>query len=330
MIKPIFVLGAARNGTTGLSNYIGKFNKVVCVHHPLHHGIHESNILKHKLYWGNFRDIDNYIRFLELYEAEDYFILSNAEKEFFYKNHQLSFYHFFLQLMDNYTIEQNNIYWLTKFDPLFYINKKERNLFFEILHNRYEEIKLIAIKRELASSVKSYLFMEGVNKNQRNILIFRPFLIILSIARYYQYYKKIDQLIKSQNGIFIKFEEFVKQDSDLNAKLGRYLGIKGSDKQDEFKYAPNTSFISNKNNRNISLPFKVICYSIYYIFKLFPFLPFYILLLFNKLKKRRMPIFHRIIKSRYFNDDLKNELLKRGSPLANNIQLIANKENEKN
>src|SRR5210317_987322 len=98
-IIPIFSLGVARSGTTWLGNILCEHPEIIGAQHELHWGIHESHIYSNKMYWRDFSDKNNYIKFLEHYSSADYFNIIKGDKEYFYSNPQESFYHFYLELM---------------------------------------------------------------------------------------------------------------------------------------------------------------------------------------------------------------------------------------
>ncbi len=145
-VKPIILLGAARNGTTMLCNLATEHTEISSVQHRLHWGFHESNIYENIKFWGTFKTLDQYLYFLELYCSMDTFQITSLSKEHFYReNFPKDFLDFYFEMMDEFAIKQGSTYWLTKIDPLYLIDDKEMKIFLDRLKERYGEIKFISI-----------------------------------------------------------------------------------------------------------------------------------------------------------------------------------------
>ena len=112
--------------------------------------------------------------------------------------------------------------------------------------NRYEDYKLICIERNVYSVMKSYLNMQNASKRRKNILLkyFAVLANCMSQAYNYQFYKKE---INDNNGIYVVFEDYIKDKEKVMRKIANYLKI-DYDKEFNIKnnYVQNSSFYTDK------------------------------------------------------------------------------------
>ena len=310
-INPVFVLGIARNGTTWLGNLLAGHNGITAAAHFLHHGIHESNILQNKYYWGDLEDVDAYISFIHQYSSEDYFLLCQGNREHFLAHRQHDFYRFFLELMDQYAVRQAQKLWTTKLDPLFYIDKKELNRFLKLIDERYGQPKFIAIKRNLTDYLKSYINMEGAANQLRKKKSVRLFVLLLGVMRYVNSYRKIKWVVESRKGLFITYEDLLKQKEGTLTRIADYLGIPG-EAFEEIAYKPNTSFQKARKSELNNMQLRL-AKLLFFIFNVCPWAASGFLKLYQRAKSKPAPLFHRLLKYRYYPEELKLELEKKGS-----------------
>src|SRR5690348_5527303 len=70
-IKPIFVMGTARSGTTWLANLLASHPLIAAVAADEHHGVVESHLLDHTRF--ALPGVISVRSFLDRYQGEDYF-----------------------------------------------------------------------------------------------------------------------------------------------------------------------------------------------------------------------------------------------------------------
>ncbi|MCF7914825.1 MAG: sulfotransferase [Spirochaetaceae bacterium] len=310
-ITPVIVLGIARNGTTWLGNLLAGHTEIAAAAHFLHHGVHESNILLNKRYWGNLETVDEYISFVHLYASEDYFKLVQGDIDYFLKHRQPDFYRFFFELMDRHAVKNSRKYWTTKLDPLFYLDDRERNEFVHALLSRYPRTRFVAIKRSLIPYLNSYLNMEGSSVRLRKKKSVRLAAIFLGVLRYINSYKKIGKIINDNKGLQITYEELLENKEHVLARIAAYVEI-ASDEFNETEYRPNTSFQSAQKSELNSFH-RAVAKALYGILHRSTFGPSFLLRMYQRIKSTPAPLFHRLIKYEYYQNELKDELEKKGS-----------------
>jgi len=297
-IQPIILLGSARNGTTMLCNIVAEQSQVATIQHELHWGFHESNIYENLKYWGEFKTLDDYINFLEEYSSMDTFTISGLNKEDFYiEDYPKDFIEFYFMMMDTYAIKFDSKYWLTKIDPLYYLNNKELQNFINRLNARYENVKYISIQRNIHDVILSYLKMEGTYQKARDTKIGRIIAIFLGVSRYIVHYNATDKLLVRCNSCSFQYEHFI-QNKDIDLKLlSDYLGLDFNSINQ--KYKPNSSFNQTKK-KDKQLIIKSIISIFYYGMKFIPIFPKVILNLYENIKPKKRPDFWRLKKEKFF------------------------------
>src|SRR5690606_212088 len=121
-ITPIFVIGAARNGTTNLCNLLSEIPSVAGATSIYHYGTCESSILRNKLYWGDLSQFENYFYFLSQIQYDDFFNIVNGNIQDLLEKRPSNYFDFICDLMDRFALEKRCDFWLTKLDPLFFIH----------------------------------------------------------------------------------------------------------------------------------------------------------------------------------------------------------------
>ena len=86
-MKKIFVLGKNRSGTKWLSNIILNNKEIAGIQSNYHRGILETNLFNvFNRKFGNLKRRDDYIAFVEVFTATDFFKLTGLSKELLYKH----------------------------------------------------------------------------------------------------------------------------------------------------------------------------------------------------------------------------------------------------
>lgn len=308
-ITPIFVLGAARNGTTQLGNFLGSFESITSVEHFLHYGAVENQIYHLNKYWGSLNDTDRYIDFIYDFSKSDFFQLAKGNLEFHFSNKKNTVYDVFFELMDRFAQIEGNNYWVTKLDPQFGTDKIELDIFLQKLRKRYLNIKFISIQRDLYESCLSYSKMEGKYYRLRQYGIFKLPMVLLYNSRYYNTYYTLKPAIEKSGQILILNFTSIKHDKAvLINQIRKFIPIPTENiKQKD--YQVNTSFVRNKKKEDFLI--KAIATISINIFKIFPFLPRMIVNVYSIRKFKHKPQkYMRLLKYKYFEKSLKDDLKK--------------------
>ncbi len=252
-VTPIFVLGLDRNGTTWIQNMLCSHPAIAGAQHKAHWGIHESNICRHLLYWGDFNNNKQFIRFLELYSKGDYFRLAKADKEYFYRNRPDDFIHFFFEMMDSYAEKSGASYWTTKLDPFFYRRPGMLKTFIERAFNRYAVVKFIEIRRQYINTLTSAINMQGDLKHKwRKRPLAKEIFILVHMMAYTQGYHLIEKIISRRKGLFMPFELLKNSRTEAVTRMTGYLEIPFSPDMLNDGYPSNSSY--KKREKNITIP----------------------------------------------------------------------------
>lgn len=252
MVTPIFVLGLERNGTTWIQNILCNHPEIAGAQHYAHWGIKESYICSNILYWGDFKDNDDLIEFLELYSTGDYFKLVEGDKEYFYQNRPEDFTDFFLELMDDHADKNDATYWITKLDSLFYRHEGLLDRFLSEVDERYEEIKFIGIRRRYEEVLTSYLNWQGRENRSRRRPGLREFFALYNTMNYAHGYDSIEQLLSRYDGLMVRFDLLKENRAKMVDEVVRYLDIEHSEEMFEDRYPPNSSYLGREER--ITLP----------------------------------------------------------------------------
>jgi hypothetical protein len=246
MPNPIFVIGSARNGTTWLSNAISNHPDISAVRSKAHWGLVESKIFENYQFWGNLKDKDNLIKFLESYSSSDYFRCLRGIKKYYYNNPPNDFYDFFFTLMDRFAERESSTYWLTKLDQSFYSRPEKLSEFLGRINRRYERPFFVGIKREFKDVVTSYVNMQGVPPQDRNTAPTREAAILLQAARYTLHYYTVNKIISNRDGQLIRFDDLRNRRKEVLFNVSNKIGVDFSQIMLEDLYPSNSSFRSKK------------------------------------------------------------------------------------
>ena len=250
-VMPVFILGNNRCGTTFVGNLLTQNFDISTIEHPLHFGILESNIYSYKKYFGDFSNLDNYIKSVGLFAQSDFQILAGLPEDFFLKRRAASFYHLFLDLMDEHAKANFKSSWTTKIDPNLFIDQKELDTFLDLVEQRYPQAKFIMIERNYFDYINSLMNMKGKAKKhiQGNSLRRHAF-IAHRAAIYFYNNRKMEVLLKQKLGLKILFEEIIKNKEEGLETIKNYLGLSPTSSNKEVAvFKRNTSFHSEKKKK---------------------------------------------------------------------------------
>jgi hypothetical protein len=298
MPRPIFIVGNQRSGTTWLANVLCLHSKIAGVQgEPT--GIRESkyfNIIEG--FFGDLKDDNNFIQFIETFGSTDYFRLTNVEKDLLYKKRPNTYVQVFRFLMNTYANKQNALYWLEK--------SPGHTLFLNKLSKYFKDAKFIGIKRNIIDTIKSEVRRTVIRNN-----MIKKYYILRRSLHHYKYVKHLDKFASVSNKILIiNYGDLLKDKKDTIKKLCNFLDLEYEDSQLKDRYRPNTSF-TNFNNQEerakilTSFEIKMINF-VSFILKLLPY-RFYRTLYFFQLNTRKRTLHPKTW------DDFKREKFKKYS-----------------
>jgi len=283
-MRPIFILGKHRSGTTWLANLIINHPYISAIKDKRHNGIHESAYFCFVRYYYKFNDLEiknNYITFIESFSESDYFKLSNVDKDYFYKkdtrDNISTFKDFFEILMQKHALNENNNIWLEK--------SPTHTLFVEELSKKFNQVKFIAIKRNIYDVINST--EKRFNKNENEL-----FYIIKQTFHYVGYNKIIENFkIKNpENIIVIDYEDMIYDKKLVLKNICEYLDLNYTNSLLNENYKKNTSYSKNEK--------KQMSYFKKYIIKIFSFF-------YNLIPAKFFSYLYKL-KYKFFTDELPN------------------------
>jgi len=307
---PIFTLGSPRNGTTWLGNVLCRHPEVAGVQHEAHHGIHESKLWWHTKYWGDFSEEASFITFLEQYSAGDYFRLANGDKAHFYRERPRDFVAFFFRLMDRYASREGARYWVTKLDPMLYRRRGDRAAFLARVKQRYEHGLFVSIQRDPIAVLRSYLGMQGVASQRREAGFVAKGAAPLCIARNVVHYRGISEIVRSEGGLALSFDDFKNEHGASVQRVMQRLGLSAEVLGRE-RYPPNSSF-DRKAQQDHSSAVRAAQRVWLPLFQRFPALAERVLALRDLMRRSTCPLSWRLLKKTYMEEALEEELLESG------------------
>ena len=239
---PLFIVGSPRTGTTWLANILCQHSDIAGIQAKKHFGIHESSFFSHiENNYGSLKDNVNYLRFVKIFTATNYFILSGLNKKNFYKQRVYTYHKFFQLLMDEFAKKENVNFWLEK--------TPAHTLHLNRIAFLFPNAIFIAIKRNIMDTVKSNIKLMQRTKT----LYSKKIAILKEVLRYHLFYSEIEYF-KSQNNKRIQivhYEDIKKHPHKVVMNLCKFIGIPFEPQMLNVKYKPNTSFKDHKEREQI-------------------------------------------------------------------------------
>jgi hypothetical protein len=145
-VRPIFVIGRHRSGTTWLSNVVASLPGVYAPMHEAHGGIHESAFFSHLVpYCNGGRTAADLLAIKYLFERSDYFLLTGLDEGPDIVRHGYTGY--FRQVMDAASQRVGARFWLEK--------TPAHTLFARFLSESFPDAILLAMVRNARDVVAS-------------------------------------------------------------------------------------------------------------------------------------------------------------------------------
>ena len=142
----------------------------------------------------------------------------------------------FRKIMDKFASKSESEFWLEK-SPI-------HSLYLDLIYKSYPDLKIISIKRDCFSVVKSHLGLQiKYDENRLNNSSYRLSSIKNAIKNYYHINKAIRKFAnENKNNILqIRYEELIKDYDETITKILSFLSIKQKKKLNS-NYKKNTSF----------------------------------------------------------------------------------------
>jgi len=238
MVRPLFILGKQRSGTTWLANQLCEHSLIAGVRHKQHHGIHESAYFS-DVYgrYGNLSYKPNFVEFVEVVAASDYFRLLGVDKEFLYSLWPATYEDIFRKVMDVYAQRQGATYWLEK--------SPDHTVLVEKLSTIYPDAKFIAIIRDVEDVVSSTIVRYSRIKRRR--------LTIMQNVFGWVYNKKvIESFAEKSDKIHVtRYERLKANTESVLREMCNFLEIDFDEAMLEQAFERNTSFKGGKDRQQV-------------------------------------------------------------------------------
>lgn len=252
MTTPIFIVGTPRSGTTWLANMMGRHSRIACVQESIpggRGGVNESAFFSHVAgKFGDLKDDNNLIQLIETFASSTYFILSNCDKKIFYKDRPQTYHGFFRLFMDNLSDRQGADFWLEKTPShMFHLDE---------LLRYYQDVKFIAIKRDVIEHIKSTIKLDevitGISIEDIPFIKKKKRILIL-IFKYHAYSRHLDRF-RAKHPEKIWLTEYVnlkRTTKQVMQQLCAFLNIDFETAMVEKKYIPCSSFKTDDERKTV-------------------------------------------------------------------------------
>lgn len=244
--RPAFVLGKHRSGTTWLANQLCAHPRIAGVQHADHFGIHESEYFTRiRGRYGDLIDRANYVEFVEVLSASDYFRLAGATRGFLYSLWPASYEEVFRAVMERYATRHGARLWLEKtpgHTPLV-----------AMLARTYPDALFVGIIRDVSDVVGSSLAAAA----RRSGGPLAPGLRLRMAARLvvtWTYYNRVLQefAVRSQRLQLIRYEDLRVRNAEVLEGLCAFLGLEYHRAMHRAAFRRNSNF-SNDQERQRAL-----------------------------------------------------------------------------
>ena len=242
-IKPIFIVGSHRSGTTWIGNLLASHSDVAAIVHEKHEGIHESAYFSHVYNrYGDLKEKVNYFEFIEAIGASDYFRISGVTKQELFNLYPTNYGAVFRFVMDEFTRRQNKLAWVEK--------SPKHSLKLDLIASLLPDALFVASHRDIIDVVRSSLGLSiRYNPALHNDKSKRRKTIKTTVKNYYFIDKSIKKFkLKNPNKIIIcSYDDLISDSVKVTNRLFDFLGLKAEEVHSSFK--KNTSFEKNQNNK---------------------------------------------------------------------------------
>jgi hypothetical protein len=219
-VRPIFVLGRHRSGTTWVSNVLAAFPDVYAPVHEAHHGIHESAFFSHLVpYCHEGRTSTDLLAIKHLFERSDYFLLTGLRAGPDILAH--GYVEYFRLAMEAAARQKTARYWLEK--------TPAHTLLARFLAKSFPDAVFIAVVREARDVVASNVHGFGNPHSVGN------WFWQAAVTAVYE------KIIVQNNLFVIRYEDFKDRHDDTVRAIARRLEL-GDAQVPAPAFARNTSY----------------------------------------------------------------------------------------
>lgn len=281
MPTPIFVLGKHRSGTTWLANLLCQHSQIAGITHEKHFGIHESAYFS-CVYgrYGNLDEKSNFVEFVEVISASDYFRLAGANKKYLYSLWPTTYEDLFKKVMDRFAAERGAKLWIEKTPP--------HSVLVNQLSVIYPDAKFITVIRDVEAVVASTIALAGTEPESKMSNVGEIFSTVVSWVIYNKILRSFGK--HSDKMLTIRYEDLKSDLEHCLQKICAFLEIPFEPEMSELPFVRNTSFTKIKRGQALSGEEKMMIRFTRHIFEL---IPLWILNAINKRikskKKRNLP-----------------------------------------
>lgn len=153
-VRPVFVLGLQRSGTTWVANLLAAHPDVAAVAAPDHQGVHESVFFSHfATAFGPWEDATIRCRFFDAFLDSDYFLLTGLSAERARATAAVSYAAFFREIMDAFASARGARVWIEK--------SPHHTLIAESIAADYPDALFVCVERDTLSLLRSRLWAYG-------------------------------------------------------------------------------------------------------------------------------------------------------------------------
>jgi hypothetical protein len=225
---PILVVGRNRSGTKWLSNVLLNHPAIAGVQAEGHAGIVETTLFgtMERLVDGDLRSTENYIAFLLLWSATDFFRFSGVDAEYFFAldPRPETPLQAFRVLMEEVARRSGAGFWLQKAS----LQGAERVL------EHYGDARVILIRRDLITNLESTLAMPG-NRGRHASLAKLAFGFALDE-------KASEQLKHRHSAYSVTYEDLRRDTAGVTEGICKWLGLEFDPGMVDVRFRRNTSF----------------------------------------------------------------------------------------
>jgi hypothetical protein len=234
MIRPIILIGMNRSGTKWVSNIICSHEDVIGVQRHRAGGILETNMFGAMYDKFDLAYPDEYVGLVELWAMTDFFKRTGIGKEMFYKlsPRPRSSLRLFELLMDEYARRNNKAHWLQKTSP----NKARKVL------EHFTNAKIVVVRRNMQDTVRSIIGLQS-RYGRRSIL--------RATYRYVYQDKLLNWICRRYPVVKMNYDALREDHAREQARLFAELGLNPPASSQAEPFAPNTSFASTEQRRDI-------------------------------------------------------------------------------
>lgn len=241
-MKPLFVLGVHRSGTTWVANALCNHSRIFGVQSPAYGGIKESWFFSHLD--GRFGDLthaENYMRFLQVFQHTAFFQVSGVSSAFLRSLKPRDYADFFDRFMQEAALQKPHVtYWLEK-TPV-------HTLYLEHLTCAYPAARFVAIQRGFAGVLLSSWHLKKQNPPAHAQM---PLSYVLKVGWHWLKYQRY---IQHYAGRFparfftLHYEQVVKDPEAHFRAAVSFLELEWEESVLELSFPPNTSFENDSHS----------------------------------------------------------------------------------